>query len=439
MHKEAAHLTKDTGLGLLLLQGIRSWIVHALSNAPVNVSIDFWGQEQIDNIDHNNSGKELLCIKLCAPSVLQKLLVSQDPLVLVEAYLNDEFTFNGKTDDLILFVEHLSKTLAGNNITLIRSWLERVLIDPLRNSGLSLNQCLVAHSPARDRAVIQIHYDTGNEFYRLWLDQQMIYSCAYFSQKEMTLDQAQEAKLDLICRKLQLTAKDKLLDVGCGWGAMLRWAAKKYGVQHAHGITLSQEQLEWNRNWIIKEGLQNQISVELADYRELPEGLRFNKIVSVGMIEHVGIAKYPAYFHALLSALSPGGLLLNHGITTSSKWSNSRLAERFMQHYIFPDGELSDLPTVLNAAKEAGWEIIDVESLRPHYAKTLRCWSNNLEQNKEKASKLAGVRKVKLWSIYLTGSALAFQNNDLGIFQTLLRRSEDKVWDLPLSRKNWLF
>jgi len=439
MDKEtSSSVTKDTN-GLGLIQLTREWLLHALSGMPVRVSIDFWGQEQICSNAQNDSNGQTLNIKLHTPTVLQKILIGRDPMAVVEAYLNEDLEFTGKVEDLVLVVEHLADVLSGGTIAHIRNYMEAVLIGPLRKSfqGLDLYERLNPHSLARDKAAVQEHYDAGNQFYRLWLDKQLVYSCAYFDQDGMSLDQAQESKLDLICRKLRLQPGDKMLDIGCGWGALLRWAATHYGAQ-VYGITLSQEQINWNRNWITKEGLENQIAVELADYRDLSPTSQFNKIVSVGMIEHVGIKNYPVYFRTLLSLLSPKGIFLNHGITTSTHWSNSGLAERFMRRYIFPDGELAELPTMLVEAKEAGWEIIDVESLRPHYAKTLRCWADNLEKSKEKAIELVGTQKTKLWWLYLAGSALAFHKNKLGVFQTLLRRVEDEIWDLPMNRKGWL-
>lgn len=271
----------------------------------------------------------------------------------------------------------------------------------------------------------------------MWLDRSMTYSCAYFEEPNMTLDKAQQAKLDLICRKLRLQPGERLLDIGCGWGGLLRWAASRYGVRTC-GITLSNEQVRYNHDWIKRDGFQGRIQVELCDYREAFRLGRLDKIASVGMIEHVGLKNYPTYFQSLIKALEAGGLFLNHGITTSSEWNPAGMAERFIDRYIFPDGELATLPAILAAAQKEGWETIDVHCWRPHYAQTLRCWAERLERARQQATDIVGEGVVRLWHLYLIESALGFEQNKLSMYQTLLRRAQDKKWNLPMTRTGWL-
>jgi len=228
-----------------------------------------------------------------------------------------------------------------------------------------------------------------------------------------------------------------LLDIGCGWGAMLRWAAKNYGIK-GYGITLSEKQVAYNQKRIKEEGLEEQLDVKLLDYRDLPNTPTFDKIVSIGMIEHVGLKQYPPYFQKAYQCLKPGGLFLNHGITATDQWNGSSVGERFINRYIFPDGELIQLTLMLREAEKARWEVVDVDNWRPHYALTLRRWADNLAQAKTDAVQLIGERLYNLWQLYLIGCAIGFENNQMGIYQTLLRRKADKQWDLPLIRQGWL-
>ena len=264
-----------------------------------------------------------------------------------------------------------------------------------------------------------------------------VYSCAHFDNDSMDLATAQERKLDLICQKLRLQPGETLLDVGCGWGALLRWAVEHYGVK-GYGITLSAEQLAFNQAQIQTLGWGDRLQVELRDYRDLPQQPTFDKAVSIGMVEHVGLKNYATYFNQIMASLQPGGLFLNHGITASREWRGRSLGERFINRYIFPNGELVRLSTTLVAMENAGWEIADVDAWRPHYAKTLRHWAHNLEQALDQVIELVGERQARLWWVYLLGSAMAFENNDMGIYQVLLRRQCDRTWDLPLSRSGWV-
>ncbi len=286
------------------------------------------------------------------------------------------------------------------------------------------------HRPAQDAAQIQFHYDVSDDFYRLWLDPQQVYSCAYFAAPGMTLAQAQVAKLDHICRKLMLREGERFLDVGAGWGALLLHAAEHYGVR-GHGITLSRNQHAHVSRLIQARGLAGRVTIEMSDYRELPQTARYDKIASVGMFEHVGRALLPDYFAKLARLLEPGGLLMNHGITAGGT-HNDRLGAGmgdFIERYIFPGGELLHVSHVLKVMSEAHLEALDIENLRPHYARTLWAWSDALEAQLPQARRLASERVVRAFRLYLAGSAMCFEQGWIGLHQMLAARPTGNVAD----------
>jgi cyclopropane-fatty-acyl-phospholipid synthase len=273
------------------------------------------------------------------------------------------------------------------------------------------------HSRRRDAAAISHHYDVGNDFYRLVLGESMTYSCARFVNDRATLNEAQQAKHELVCRKLGLDRRRgmKLLDVGCGWGSLSIHAAQRFGAQVV-GVTLSREQADWANRRIEEAGLGDSIEIRLADYRSL-RGEQFDAISSVGMFEHVGSAQRAQYFETLHTLLAPGGRLLNHAISTPG---GSKMAHRsFIGRYVFPDGELIDVGQVVLAMEQAGFEIRDVESLREHYAKTLRAWVANLQDHWDEAVALVGPGRCRVWLLYMAASAIGFDDGGLGIHQVL--------------------
>jgi len=279
------------------------------------------------------------------------------------------------------------------------------------------------HALDSDARQIQFHYDVSDAFYELWLDPRRVYSCAYFRKPEMTLAEAQEAKLDHICRKLLLKPGERFLDVGAGWGGLLLWAAEHYGVR-GHGITLSKNQHAHVNKLIQERGLADRVTMELRDYRELPESEPFDKIASVGMFEHVGLAQLPHYFAKLYRLLRPGGLLLNHGITaggTRNEQLGAGMGE-FIERYIFPGGELLHISHVLEVMAEAGLEADDIESLRPHYARTLWAWSDALEAQLPAARCLTSESVVRAYRLYLAGSAMSFEHGWISLYQMLASR-----------------
>ncbi len=276
------------------------------------------------------------------------------------------------------------------------------------------------HTRARDRRNIAYHYDVSNDFYGLWLDRNRVYSCAYFEAQDDSLDTAQERKLDLICRKLMLRPGERLLDIGCGWGGLILRAAERHGVE-ATGITLSENQRDYVEEQIRQRGLEGRVEVRLMDYREVPGDAPYDKIASVGMFEHVGRRNLRAYFDKIASLLKPGGLVMNHGITSvalKSEGLDSGISE-FIDDYVFPGGELVHVSTVMQEMAAAGLEPLDAENLRPHYGKTLWAWVRRLEAQEAEAIRLIGEKKYRIWRIYMAGSAYAFDHNWLSLFQIL--------------------
>ena len=284
------------------------------------------------------------------------------------------------------------------------------------------------HQVHADAQQVQFHYDVSDAFYELWLDPMRLYSCAYFRDAAMTLAQAQQAKLDHICRKLMLRPGERFLDIGAGWGGLLMWAAEHYGVR-AHGITLSRNQHAHVNQLIDARGLAGRVTMELLDYRELPEGAPYDKIASVGMFEHVGRALMPAYFAKIHRLLKPGGLLLNHGITAGGTRNHQLGAGMgdFIERYIFPGGELMHVSKVTEVMSEAQFEPLDLENLRPHYARTLWAWSDALEAQLAKARELTRVSVVRAYRLYLAGSAMGFEQGWMALFQMLAARPSGQV------------
>jgi cyclopropane-fatty-acyl-phospholipid synthase len=297
-------------------------------------------------------------------------------------------------------------------------------------------QWLANHSRGRDRAAIEYHYDVSNDFYALFLDRNMVYSCAYYRQETDTLEAAQLQKLDHILNKLRVAPGERLLDIGCGWGALIMRAAQHYGAI-ATGITLSRNQYEHAREQIERAGLTGRCQVLLCDYRDLDHGAVYDKIASVGMFEHVGLKNLQTYFQSIHRLLRPEGLVLNHGITSSdveSRWIGMGAGE-FIDRYVFPDGELPHLSLALREMAAAGFEVQDVESLRRHYARTCDAWSERLEAHSEQAVRMIGERRYRIWQIYLAGCAHGFARGWMNLYQVLCSKDGNTVLaGQPLTR-----
>lgn len=375
--------------------------------------------------------------------LLRELAWRPDPLRLAEAYFFGEIDVEGDLYALLKQRTHLqSLTLSmrdrlalfsaalfpGSDSALVRRDKRSV-----RWSKPFQTRTTRKHSKAHNREAIAFHYDVSNEFYRLWLDERMVYSCAYFNDPDESLDQAQRNKLDHICRKLRLKAGERLLDIGCGWGALICWAAQHYGVR-AHGITLSRQQYEYTQNTIRDLGLETQVTVELRDYRDLPNDAAFDKVSSIGMFEHVGLQNLPAYFRAVGRALKPGGLFLNHGITDNEEGRHETVGIEFIQRYVFPDGELDSVSNAQRVMERTGFEICDVEALRPHYALTLRHWVSRLEAQQKEALAHVSEATYRVWRLYMAACALQFEQGVIGVYQILAANRRDGLVGLPLTR-----
>lgn len=338
---------------------------------------------------------------------------------LAEDYVEGKLQLEGAMRDVM---QAVTRVLPGNPVDSDTGWWSALLLRA---------KSLAAHTQAKDAAQIQFHYDVSDAFYELWLDPRRVYSCAYYRDAAMTLAQAQEAKLDHICRKLMLKPGERFLDIGAGWGALLLWAAEHYGVD-ATGITLSKNQHAHVTRLIANKGLGQRVRMELRDYRELPEAQPFDKISSVGMFEHVGQANMAAYFGKIMRLLTPGGLVLNHGITAGGV-DNRQLGAgmgEFIEKYIFPGGELLHVSAVLEHLARSGLEMLDTENLRPHYARTLWDWSDALEAQLNAAREVLAAdggperaeKTLRAYRLYLAGSAMSFEQGWLALHQLLASR-----------------
>lgn len=396
-------------------------------------------------------------LHLRRPGALRRMLLPLSELSLVEAYLSGDIDVVGKLEAAADLGDIVARRVGSARAIarLARHALalptdddpaERVAPGdvPREHTAHGLRHAGRRHSTARDRAAVRHHYDVGNDFFALWLDRRMVYSCAYFRPGTRNLDAAQEAKLDHVCRKLRLRPGERLLDIGCGWGALVMHAAAHYGVE-AVGITLSEPQAELARERIARAGLAERCRVEVRDYRELRDARGFDKISSIGMVEHVGLARLGDYFAAAYRLLTPRGLFLNHGIvdlvaerpTTLRDRVLGRLWRRnaFIERYVFPDGDLVSVSAIVGAAERVGFEARDVESLREHYVRTLRAWVTRLERCEREAVALVGETTFRVWRLYMSASAFGFRSGRIGIVQSLFAKPDAAGnAGLPLTR-----
>jgi cyclopropane-fatty-acyl-phospholipid synthase len=375
------------------------------------------------------------------PEVVCSAVLGRDPLRLAEAYFRGDLDIEGDFFAALELKDHLQtlQLSVGEQIGAAATALRlRALNADRRHSQVqwtpSHGRTVKAHSKAENRDAIHFHYDVSNEFYALWLDQAMVYSCAYFENSDVGLDAAQVAKLDHICRKLSLRPGDSFLDIGCGWGALVIHAAQRYGVR-AHGVTLSPQQLKVAQERIAQAGLTDKVSVELQDYRDLQGDSVYDKVASVGMFEHVGLKNLPVYFSTVHRLLKPHGLFLNHGITHNSEGWQRSMSTEFINRYVFPDGELDNISNIQHAMERARFEIADVEALRPHYALTLRHWVARLERSHAHALQYVNEATYRVWRLYMTACALEFESGDIGIYQVLATKRAQRNLPLPLTRR----
>lgn len=343
---------------------------------------------------------------------------------MAEDFVESRLQLEGRMRDLMAVAARL---LPGTPVSDDRRWWSRTM----RRA-----KSLATHTLPKDAQQVQFHYDVSDDFYALWLDPRRVYSCAYYRETAMSLAQAQEAKLDHICRKLMLRSGERFLDIGAGWGGLLLWAAENYGV-NATGITLSKHQHAHVQGLIDEKRLQGRVKMELRDYRDLDESDRFDKIASVGMFEHVGEVNMPAYFNKIFSLLKPGGMVMNHGITAGSINPGKLGAGmgEFIEKYIFPGGELLHISHVLRDLAAARLEALDVENLRPHYARTLWAWSDALESRLDEArqvlranAKVEEADKIlRAYRLYLAGCAMTFEQGWIGLHQILAAKPDGQL------------
>jgi cyclopropane-fatty-acyl-phospholipid synthase len=372
----------------------------------------------------------------------QDMVLSHHPLRVVESYFQGLIDVDGDLYSVLklrhyLASLHLSlteKAIFAAKALMIRP--DKAKSHGSRKWAKNLKQKLGLEAGKElNRDAISFHYDVSNDFYALWLDKQMVYSCAYYENGSQSLEQAQCNKLEHICRKLRLRPDERLLDIGCGWGALICWAAEHYGV-NAHGITLSRKQYDYARQSIQRHGLEHKVTVELMDYRDLKGEAEYDKLVSVGMFEHVGLKNLPAYFAVANRVLKPGGLFLNHGITSDEGGWKKSITTEFINRYVFPDGQLETISTVQRIMEDAKFEIHDVEGLRQHYALTLREWVRRLELHHEVAINHVSEPTYRIWRFYMAACAQQFEEGNTGLYQILASKRMPFSNPLPLTRRD---
>ncbi|MCU1392911.1 MAG: SAM-dependent methyltransferase [Ilumatobacteraceae bacterium] len=411
-------------------------LITELLGDDLTVTFRFW-----DGSELQPRGPSVATIDMTSPDALRRVVWMPNELGLGRAYVAGDLDLVGNIFDAIIAFRDAKPQSTSGAIRSLPAAVSAarqlgVLGKPLPPPSEEAHVGGLRHSTRRDSKAISHHYDVGNDFYRLVLGPTMTYSCARYAEECFTLEQAQAAKHELICRKLGLHDRpgQRLLDVGCGWGSMAIHAATEHGAQVV-GITISAEQAELARRRVEEAGVAHLVDIRLQDYRDLP-GEHFDAVSSVGMSEHVGHEHTERYFEILRGVLGPHGRLLNHAI---SSVGGSRLSRHsFAGRYVFPDGELVDVGEVVLAMERAGFEVRDVESLREHYATTLRAWVANLEADWDRAVELVGLARAKIWRLYMAGSAVGFEDGGIAIHQALgVVRSPDGSSGMPRHRRDW--
>jgi cyclopropane-fatty-acyl-phospholipid synthase len=411
-------------------------LIETLFGAPPTLNVRCWDGSEL----RGAPGAPTLVVR--NRRALRRFVYSPNELGLARAYVSGDLDIDG---DIYAALDFPSTLPARPDLELDKAAMARLLVSVARLGVLGpppkppAEESRVRgalHSLRRDRAVVSYHYDVGNDFYRLLLGPSLVYSCAYYQDPSTTLDDAQVAKLDLICRKLDLRPGRRLLDVGCGWGSLAIHAAANYGVDVV-GVTISTEQAALARERVTAAGLGGSVEIRLQDYREVSDG-PYDAISSVGMAEHVGREQLPRYAEILNRLLVPGGRLLNHAIARGPTAGADKPHPRsFLARYVFPDGELQPLATHVGVLEEAGFEVRDVEVLREHYALTCRAWVRNLEEHWDDAVRATSAGRARVWRLYLAGSALGFEQRRVGVNQVLARKAGDAADPNPLRRPAW--
>jgi cyclopropane-fatty-acyl-phospholipid synthase len=395
---------------MLLGSRIEKLLADLQTRGELPFAVELWNGHR-----YAPAGSPPVVLRVPRKAALRRL-AHPDLAALGEAYVEGDLDLEGPIEEALRAAEAFARRWASS----ARGRLPRFF----------------RHTRNADADAIRYHYDVSNDFYALWLDRQMVYSCAYYQTDADSLELAQEQKLDLICRKLRLRPRERFLDIGCGWGALALHAARAYGAQ-ATGITLSENQHALAQARIREAGLGDRCRVLLQDYRDVPGTGVYDKIASVGMFEHVGLESLPRYFVTIRNLLAEGGVALNHGITAVDVDSREvgLGAGEFVEKYVFPHGELPHVSLVVREMALAGLEVMDVETLRLHYARTLHEWSRRLEANLAAARSHAGEKRTRIWRLYLAGCAHAFERNWVTIHQVLAVKNGNPARAvLPLTR-----
>ena len=414
------------------LEVARSFLQSLAAKLDSPISVRLWDGSEVPL---GRSVRSNLAVSISGPGVIGSLMRRPTPDNLLRHYARRQVDFHGT--DLYTFIDTArvrNSRQKSRSVpkTLLARAIASFLFTPAESTDV--DHCYagdeIGHKrgDAENTDFIQFHYDISNEFYELFLDPEMVYSCGYFTDWSNSIEQAQQDKLDMICRKLQLKPGERFLDIGCGWGALVCHAARHYGVQ-AHGITLSQRQLDYARAKVTRLGLDDRITLELRDYRHL-EG-EWDKIASIGMVEHVGIANMTGYMQKVRSLLPDRGMFLNHGLTrpakaTARKFRKMRPERRLLARYIFPGGELDHIGHMLETMEASGFEVHDVEGWRDHYAHTCKLWCQRLSAREQEAIQHVGAEKYRMWILYLAGVSMAIRDGSACIFQTVATNRRSK-------------
>jgi cyclopropane-fatty-acyl-phospholipid synthase len=388
-----------------------SWVESMRDNVALPLRLELWNGQKLD------FGQQVPQVTIKVPHVSAlSYLLTPSLFNLGKAYVEGKIEVEGRVNEII----KVSNALARHS---------------LKPEGkfARITRAL-HHTRKRDEEAIQYHYDVSNDFYAAWLDENMVYSCAYFETGDEDLASAQLKKIDHILTKIQLQPGQTLLDIGCGWGALVMRAAKEFGARCV-GITLSSKQFELATERVARAGLSDRIEIRLQDYRDVSGS--FDRITSVGMFEHVGSKDLPKYFAKICALLAEGGLAMNHGITTTDANNGETPygGGEFIEKYVFPHGELEHIGTVLKAMQEGGLEAFDIENLRRHYAKTCSIWADNFEANAGLIRKMVDDRRFRIWRVYLAGCAYAFAQDWVSLFQVVCTKANSDASTLPWSRR----
>ena len=420
-------------------------VVEGALGPDVPIRVDCWDGSSTGPPDAD------VALRFTSRRALRRILWAPNELGIARAYVSGDVEIEGNVLDALTTLEALADPERGPGVDTGRETRVAVAKAVLRLGALGLpprpptEEIRLSgkrHGRGRDAKAISHHYDVGNDFYALVLGPSMVYSCAYFEDPPSpayTLEDAQRAKLDLVARKLGLTEGVRLLDVGCGWGAFVTHAAREYGVT-AVGVTLSEEQAAYARAAVAAQGLADRVEIRVQDYRDVSDG-PYDAVASIGMAEHVGLSQLAAYAAHLHGLLAPEGRLLNHAISRRPGPPGDPKGDKtsFINRYVFPDGELHPLATTVDVLESAGFEVRDVESLREHYAETLRAWVHNLEASWDEAVRLSSAGRARVWRLYMAGSALGFASNRIGVNQVLaVRTGPGGTSGLPRTRAGFL-